>query len=893
MSKDGGIYLKKFINSLDYSLDLIKLREIYYRKYRRKGFSFSIKNKQYSTQVINVTFKYANKEWNRFGRRLYVKFGYDLNTIHMCNGIGVVDGEVVAITVNSPVPRTDCELPVYFEYSDGMYHCIKQPKTIMSRSALRKYLYKHGFNCGGVHYVRMKRSSGSARVGKCLFINEDLYKMMHQWEMCGITIQEGQEVDLAALESYISLPMSSIIDTLEIDPKSILVIDDYESVFRERVIATNVVDGWLHSEEKDVTVMNSIWDGQGLLDVSVFGKYRDKGMLLLRNLFFKCCCFNTNIQQFFKDNNIIAVEQLSGVTLAERIEDIKLIVTPSSIKYVKFGSLIQWLNNIPSCFGIVKYDKPTHFFDGRMVQTHYQLLNTLQLNKKEMEEFLKPSLNFAYMLQTEPSVVKYYIKYPDDKGVEDAPMKDANDIVYNLMNLNERFSETKYYYDFVNNLTASFYKQLKNGHVYVNGNYSTLFGNPMEMLYSAICAFNGKSQIGVGNIHSTRFEYGKPILGSRSPHVTMGNVLVSTNTANEEIDRYFNLTPQIVCVNSIGENLLQRLSGADFDSDTMLLTDDPTLVKAAQKNYDVFKTPTSLVEARKHKRYYTPEQQADLDIKTSVNKIGEIINLSQVLNSLYWDRIHNGLSHDDNHDLYCDIATLDVLSNIEIDKAKKEFEIDSVKELNKIRNKYSEQLTHCMDSGSKKILPFFFSHISRQKGYYDPERKNYVKHHTSMDYLQTIVNSFRIKHPKRKNPQPLVNILNADTYDKRHVNYEQVTAIVDKLRNYMTEVHTIYSGYEDMDVKKALQLNCYDELIDALSKERIGYNTMYYLLSVVETPEYKDIKTKLFTLLFKTNNESFIKALKTSVEPVPYLVQESGVIEIFGSKMSKIYKFGA
>ena len=60
-----------------------------------------------------------------------------------------------------------------------------------------------------------------------------------------------------------------------------------------------------------------------------------------------------------------------------------------------------------------------------------------------------------------------------------------------------------------------------------------------------------------------------------------------------------------------------------------MLTDNPILIGAAQKNYDKFLVPTSLVDAKKVVRHYTNEEQADLDIKTSVNKIGEIVNLSQ------------------------------------------------------------------------------------------------------------------------------------------------------------------------------------------------------------------------------------------------------------------------
>lgn len=59
----------------------------------------------------------------------------------------------------------------------------------------------------------------------------------------------------------------------------------------------------------------------------------------------------------------------------------------------------------------------------------------------------------------------------------------------------------------------------------------------------------------------------------------------------------------------------------------------------------------------------------------------------------------------------------------------------------------------------RKEMPHFFSHISRQKGYYNPDKKHYCKYHTTMDYLQTIVNGFKIKNSYKKNWLPFVSIL--------------------------------------------------------------------------------------------------------------------------------------
>ena len=903
--KDGQYNLRKFINSLDYSLDLIELLDIYYKKYRRNDFYFKVKKHKYTVNVINLTFKYSVKEWNQMNKNTFVKFGYDYRNLIFEDCIAKNEsGEIVGVQIEDKVLSPISELPSCFCVEDveikdkkdktkikeiqKQYKKIKEPKTLKTNAELRKELYKDGFICNGIKYCRMKRSSGSARVGKCLFINESLFKPILKFSSSGIELKEGQEVDLAAYESYISLPSSSIIDTLPISAENILLIDDYESVFREDVIETHNENGWLTTSEKNCEISNSIWDGQSLIDVSLMADYACYGMVLLRNLMFKSCCFNCNIQQWFKDNNITDVSQLNGKTRAKRIEDVKLITTPNSIKYLKFDTYDNWLDNLYPRFGVVKHDKKTHFFGGRLVQTHYQLINTLQLSKDEVQEFLQDSLDFAQLLRDNPAVVRYYIKYPDIDEFEpmQKPMLDKNDVVYNLMCINDNFTKTKYYQEFLIDLLRSYYKNLKNGHVYVNGNYSTLLGNPIEMLQQSIGTFKGESQIGVGNIHNIRFGYNKTLLGSRSPHVTMGNIWLATNKENKLIDCYFNLTEEIVCVNSIGENVLQRLSGADFDSDTVLLTDNEILIRAAKRNYHVFKTPTSFVTAKKVKRYYTPEEQADLDIKTSVNKIGEIINLSQELNSLLWDKMYHGSTYDDIKELYYDICQLDVMSGIEIDKAKKEFDIDNSKELDKMREKYKEELS---DEYNKKKIPHFFSHIARQKGYYNPEKKNYCKYHTSMDYLQTIVNGFKIKNPYKKDWLPFVSILDNSLFRTNRVNQKQIDKICVMLKKYISDRKNVFASDLDKDDKFEKSQILYNNLISNIEEEVIGFSTLFRLLSSLEDNENSQIKNTLLQVLYLCGNDNFKKAIINSSTEIEQLEVCGNDIKLFniGYKIAK------
>ena len=883
--KNGDISLRKFVNTMDFSLDSIKLREVYEKVTRRKNFTFEINNKEYTQNIINVKFTYAYKEFNKAGKNTYVRAGYAFRDCSFEDCVCIKNNELIAIQtnvqVNSPLPSEI--LGDNFIFEDGTYQQTGTIAVLKNKAELREYLYENGFICDGIEYVRYKRSSGSSRVGKCLFVNKRLASRMHKWDMCGLSIKDGDKVDLAALEAYIALPMSSIIDTLEIFPENILVVEDYESVFEDEVVAIDIKNGTLNAEQKIASVQNSIWDGQSLMDVSLFSKYKDKGMLLLRNRFFKTCAFNTNIQRWFKDNNITDISQLNGYTQAKKIEDVKLITTPSSIKYLKFSTIEKWLKNIDVTFGVVKYEKKTHFFGGRMVQSHYQLFNTLQLSFDEMKQILQPSLDYITTVRNDPDVLRYHISYPYGE-MEITPLNSKNEIVFKLLGINNKFAQTKLYYDFRNDLVKAFMRNLKRGHVLLHGNYSTLLGNPIEMLQQSIGIFKGKSQVGIGNVHSTNFEYDKTLLGSRSPHICASNIWLPINKENELIDKYTNLTKEIVCVNSINENLLQKLNGCDFDSDTVLLTDDELLICVAKKNYNIFKVPTCFVDAKKTERYYTNAQKADLDIKTSVNKIGEIVNLSQQLNSLFWDRINKGQKIEDNLDLYYDICKLAVLSGTEIDRAKKEFEINSMKEIKRLKDKYK------IAKNEKIIKPMFFKMITLENGYELSNKIQYKYFKTSMDYLQRALSSYNYFKTQGKKDEaiPLISIVKEPPLNFDAGYYcSQRDRIIDIVRTTKASINYLYLDYDlktkgEKEIVKRQVADIRQECVEYIDSLSTNEHIMYLLLKDIERKPYKDISKFIFEILFGTPNKAFFTMIINNQEKMWQLKEhEDGNIKLY------------
>lgn len=907
--KDGSDNLRKYINSFDYSLDLIELRDVAKNVYGKKdSLSFICKDKEYSSKVINVTFKYAVKEFNKIAKNTYVRNGYNLRDYSLDNGYATdVDADgtkiLIAIKIDEPFYNSiDVNLlPSFFSCTyneDNMtysYSLTGNIKTVKSAKELRQWCYENGFICNGIRYCRFKRSSGSARVGKCLFIDSRLYPDMHKSEQCGLDVKDGQELDIAAFEAYISLPTSSIIDILNIHPKNFLVVNDWESIFYENAVCTDLGDdGWLKTEEKNMKISNSIWDGQSLIDISLMEKYSDKGMLLLRNKFFKSCCFNTNIQKFFKDKGITEISQLNGQTIATDIRDIKLITTPSSIKYFKFGKLEDWLKNIYPYFGVVKYDKDTHYFNGRMVQAHYQLLNTLQLSKNDLQEIVQDGLDYVNLLNTDVDVMRYHLKFTEVNEFEDDNvMATKNEVVYKLLNYDCGFENTKIYYDFKKDLCRSYIKNMKKGHILLDGTYATLFGNPYEMLLQSIGKFNGDSVLAVGTVHNTRYEYDTTILGSRSPHVTIGNILLAKNVACEVIDGYFNLTPNIICINAIKENILERLSGADYDSDSLLITNNKILVNAAYKNYQYFKVPTRNINPPKSKRHYTKRELSDLDHKTSNNKIGEIVNLSQELNSLLWDMVaKSGQSVEEQYEyikeIYYDVCQLDVLSNIEIDKAKKEYPVDTSRELKRMRKKYENLLT--MTDGRKK-MPFFLGYIADTKNYKNIDRKDYQKYDTSMDLLHACIGNKRSWKSKGSDFMPLIDIFKPEDYHFNKVNNKQVKKIFEMVKSTYSYIQTIAQNncLSNEDKYMYITQSKMDLLYD-INRMKISEHTMYRLLWNLDIEKNSSVKNLLFYILFNYQNDILMNMLKKYNRINMFLVEDNcGEIIIYNKKFSKKY----
>ena len=461
-----------------------------------------------------------------------------------------------------------------------------EEKVLRGSLALRAELYKNGFDVDGKHYVRFLRSAGSAKAGNCLFIQQEYYKPMLEWLLAGLDVKEDEQLNdkLPQIEAYMALAFSSLTDTIDIPKESILLVNDVKSVFSDIASVTSLVNGELVTENKELTIKNSLFDGSSLIDMDFIPmEYRIAGGFQARNRWFKGYLFGSNIQQFFKDNGITEVSQLNGKTLATDVKQIKLITTKSSIKYMKFGSFEQWLENIDTTFGIGLVAHSSKFLGGEYIQTHYQLINNLQMNKAEVEKLAEDTIEYIKNLK---NCLPMFLKHAGQIGeIEEDEQLEVKinkhslreDFFINLAKVNKNFANTRVFKNYRKQMIKNFVDNAKHGRLLIKGCYAVVIANSYEYLLHSIGRLVNKDGSLNANMEKEEmmcdfFDYDREYVCSRSPMPVQGNILLSSNKDNQNIRKYFSYTDEngnkvmpkfIMHRNVINENCMEKASGFD------------------------------------------------------------------------------------------------------------------------------------------------------------------------------------------------------------------------------------------------------------------------------------------------------------------------------------------
>ena len=563
-----------------------------------------------------------------------------------------------------------------------------------SKEAIREEFYRNGVDvtytttnkqgevvkAEKIHYRMLYRSTGKAKAGSCMFISDRLYKKAHNFLYMGIKLPKNN-APIVEASAYVSLVASSVVDRICINPKNILILEDVDSFFRTNVVSveTNQNKECFAKTIKDYQVKNTLFDGQALIDKSIFPSWGN-GYILLRHHMCKTAAFKADIKAFFKDyfgeeyNQATVVDMFGNEHYAK---DIQMITTDNAMKWLKFDiSYEYWCERVNmngNMFGIVKTAHKSKF--GEVQRMSYQMINSLDVGI--MKNVSKVSREYIMSLKSDDDVFLQYLR-------DNTNFANDFDVLVALCEQNPDFIRCDYFIERRRKIIKGYIHKFKTGKVIQEGDNLVMVGSPYAMLLHAVGEDVEKDDTlkgrdGAIECYTKRFPPNLQLAGFRNPHNGKNNILSLYNVDSEKLDKYFDIGQQCVAVNCIHTDLQDRANGCDFDSDSIYCTNQVDIAQYAKYCYKHY--PTIVNNIPKEKNCYTNSMAdyalIDNNLSHSQLAIGESSNLAQL-----------ALTYTYNYDdqKYKDyVCILSVLAQVSIDSAKRRYDIDIANEIRRIK----------------------------------------------------------------------------------------------------------------------------------------------------------------------------------------------------------------
>lgn len=762
---------------------------------------------------------------------------------------------------------------------------LKQEKEdlCMAKDVVRENIYKNGFKLDfykkdketkeyvveeTIDYVFWFRTPSKARVGDVMFINKKLFKDIKEWQRMGLELSSGQ-AKVVEMGAYESLTSSAIESTIEIDPSSILVSNDLESLFETNcnIVKTNA-EGQCIVEKGLSTVKNTIFDGQALLEDSLF--VGNEGMMLLRQHFFKACAFRTNIQKFMKDYcskngldyNTFAVKDRYNNLI--KVKDIKMITTQNAMKWEKFGDLganfAYWKSKVNAdgnIFGICKTDHASKY--GDVQRMSYQMLNTMQINKDEMIDLASTTINYVNAMKDNNEL------YVNDFLTRNISEVNNNKMIIDLCKQNKKFMNSEFFKNSKTKDLSNYKNTLKKGKLLVVGDNLTVVGNPYLMLLHAVAQVPNHNGIvdkefldvtlPVSNnyisVYTKRFADGEELSAFRNPHNSPNNIGYFVNNHSELMEKYFNFSNNIIAINCVCTEIQDLMNGMDFDSDFCFVTNNKVAIDNAKRVFRVFPTIVNKIEQTNKTYVNNMENLALIDNLLAKAKadIGTSSNLAQIAMSWYWNS--------QNEELADVVCILSVLAQVAIDNAKRAYNVNLGKEITRIRN------LDCMNVriNNIKAKPSFWQYISKQV-----KQESLIDVNCPMEHLQEALKDIKNGSTKQNtiNNMKFIKTITGKANDK------QIKKIEEAIKKYDDAV----KKHHDLSAKNVIdeddekweeeQLILQEEVINYISSLKMQPKTMQILVTkaLSEGGENNKFKTKLLNSLYKAHTDTFLSVFK-------------------------------
>jgi hypothetical protein len=489
-------------------------------------------------------------------------------------------------------------------------------------------------------------------------------------------------------------------------------------------------------------------------------------------------------------------------------------------------------------FGIVKSPHKSKL--GNVQRMSYQMINSLDMNI--MENVVKDSKKYIELLKADNNVFLDYLE-------KNKNFSNDYEVLIALCKQNCNFTRSEYFRDRKRKIIEGYVNNFKFGKVLQNAENLTLVGSPYAMLLYSVGEDVEKDDTfyfekDCIQCYTKRFKDGEYLASFRSPFNAKNNMEYFHNVYSKHIEEYFNLGNEVMAVNVIHTDVQDRGNGLDFDFDNSYTTNQEDIVKYAKYCYLNYPTIVNNIPKETKKYDYSLENYANIDnnLASAQRAIGESSNMAQL--ALTYTYNFNDKKY------YEYVCILSVLAQVAIDNAKRKFDIDINKEIDRIKKD--------LDINENKY-PSFWKHIKDKKA-----KKGQVKFNKKninnklvcpMNYLMEM--SFE---DSRSNEEtlPMSCFFNKYPLEKDRRQCKKVEDLIQK--------YSLCLFNSDTEDDYFLLRNDFDEMIEDISSVYISNNYLGLFSWLIDRAfnitNYQQAKKKLELTKSKTDNNKAI-LLKT------------------------------
>lgn len=435
-----------------------------------------------------------------------------------------------------------------------------------------------------IRYVRFLSTSASIKKSEVFYINSEYKEIIMQHIDCGR--DTSVKFVPAKLSAYMALTMSSSNPVR--NTYNVCVVNDVEHMIKTPVLELDdsKQEEPIITQIDDYEMNLNCSDGFGFIDPD-FAKLWANDLhldyvpssFITRNAFCKGVLARFPYKEFAQENKITTITDVWGKTWD--INEVDIVLTTSMLKlsncYSSWDDYYSKTQKYGYTFSVTKQTPKVLDMERT---TNYQFIQSLDWNDEDIEGFLKPSLDEIKDIRG-MDWQKALVYLRGTSLTEDSDVI-RGDYTTALM-IEPKLIDDGYIRSSINNMIKKRIDDCKKGTVKVRGNYQTVICDPI-ILAQSMLGLPIKGILNKDEFHSEfwnklNVDY---VIGMRAPQTAYECIAQMKLINNQETQKWYRYLKEMFIFNGY-DATCARMSGCDFDGDSVFSTDNEYIIKGAER----------------------------------------------------------------------------------------------------------------------------------------------------------------------------------------------------------------------------------------------------------------------------------------------------------------------